>query len=147
MLSLSLLFIVFWRTKNFLCEKKTENCNKYFEIDINNCICFEIFKLFFLIDKIILTVNFSLKKWNAIFSQINFEINKWYFFRYESKLWIESKSRYNAIKQKYCNLLKTLKKIRFWLYKMQFIIEIDANILMTQLNRSAANFSKVLIIH
>ena len=30
---------------------------------------------------------------------------------------------------------------------MQFIIEIDANILMTQFNRFAANFSEVLIIY
>ena len=39
-----------------------------------------------------------------------------------------------------------LKKIRFWLYEMQFIIKIDANILMTQFNRFVADFSKVLII-
>ena len=61
-------------------------------------------------------------------------------------MWIESKFRYNAIKRECHNFLKTLKKIRFWLYEMRFIIEIDANILMTQFNRFVANFSKVLII-
>ena len=57
------------------------------------------------------------------------------------------KSRYNIIKRKCRDLLKTLKKVRFWLYEMQFIIEIDANILMTQLNHSVANLLKILIIH
>ena len=56
------------------------------------------------------------------------------------------KSRYNAIKRKYCDFLKTLKKVRFWLYKVRFIIKIDVNILMTQFNYFAADFSKVLII-
>ena len=38
-----------------------------------------------------------------------------------------------------------LKKVRFWLYEVRFIIEIDANILMTQFNRSVADLSEVLI--
>ena len=62
-------------------------------------------------------------------------------------MWIESKSRYNAIKRKCHDFLKALKKVRFWLYEMRFIIEIDANILMTQFNRFTANLSEVLIIH
>ena len=85
---------------------------------------------FFLIDEIILTVNFNLKKWNVIFLQINFEIDKQHFSQYKNKLWIKSKFRYDAIKRKCHNFLKTLKKIRFWLYEMQFIIEIDVNILI-----------------
>ena len=101
---------------------------------------------FFLADEIILTVNFSLKKWSAIFSQVNFETDKRHFSRYESELWIKSKSRYDATKRKCRELLKALKKIRFWLYKMRFIIEIDANILITQFNRSVADFSEILII-
>ena len=40
----------------------------------------------FLIDKIILTVDFSLKKRNATLYQINSEMSKNYFSRYESDL-------------------------------------------------------------
>ena len=98
-----------------------------------------------MIDEIILAINLNLKKWNVILSQVNLEIDKRYFFRYESELWIDSKFYYDAIKQKCRDLLKTLKKIRFWLYKMRFIIKINANILMTQFNRSAANFLRILI--
>ena len=87
-----------------------------------------------------------MKKWNVILSQVNLKINKRHFFQYENELWIESKFRYDAIKQKYRDFLKTLKKVRFWLYEVRFIIEINANISMTQFNRFTANHSKVLII-
>ena len=50
------------------------------------------------------------------------------------------------MKREYCELLKTLKKVRFWLYEVRFIIEIDVNILITQFNHSAANFFKILMI-
>ena len=55
------------------------------------------------------------------------------------------KSKYNVIKRECRELLKTLKKVRFWLYKVRFTIEIDVNILIAQLNRSAADFSEVLV--
>ena len=100
---------------------------------------------FSLTDEIILAMNFSLKKWDVILSQINFESDKRYFSRYESELWIKSKSRYDATKWKCRELLKALKKIHFWLYKIRFIIEIDANILITQFNRFVADLLKILI--
>ena len=37
----------FKKREIFYVKRKTEDCNEYFEADINNCICFEIFKLFF----------------------------------------------------------------------------------------------------
>ena len=57
-----------------------------------------------------------------------------------------SESKYNVTKRECCELLKALKKVRFWLYEMQFIIEIDVNILIAQLNRSAVNLFKILMI-
>ena len=100
----------------------------------------------FLTDEIILTVDFSLKKWNAILSQINSETNKNHSSRYESGLWTMSESKYNVTKRECRELLKTLKKVRFWLYEVRFIIEIDVNILIAQLNRSAVDLSEVLMI-
>jgi len=41
--------------------------------------------------------------------------------------------------------MKTLKKIHYWLYDMKFIIEININTLMTQLNWSASDLSKALM--
>ena len=83
-----------------------------------------------LTDEIILTVEFSLKKWGAILSQINFETSKNHSSRYESGLWTMSESKYNVIKREYRELLKALKKVRFWLYEVRFTIEIDVNILI-----------------
>ena len=68
---------------------------------------------FFLIDEIILTMNFNLKKWNVILSQVNFEIDKRHSFRYKNELWTDSKFCYDIIKWECRDLLKTLKKIRF----------------------------------
>ena len=55
-------------------------------------------------------------------------------------------SKYNVIKRECRELLKTLKKVRFWLYEVRFIIEINVNILIVQFNCSAANLSEGLII-
>ena len=68
------------------------------------------------------------------------------FFHYESDLWTMFESKYNVIKRECRELLKTLKKVRFWLYEVRFIIEIDVNILIVQFNRSAAVFSEILMI-
>ena len=117
--------------KSFVWKKKQKIAMNILKLTLTIAFVLKSLNYFFLIDEIILTVNFNLKKWNVIFSQVNFKIDKRHFFRYENKLWIESKFRYDAIKRKCCDLLKALKKVRFWLYEMRFIIEIDANILIT----------------
>ena len=98
-----------------------------------------------LTDEIILTVDFSLKKWNAILFQINSKTNKNHSSRYENDLRTMFKSKYDVTKRECCELLKTLKKVRFWLYEVRFIIEIDVNILIAQLNRFVVDFSEVLM--
>ena len=100
----------------------------------------------FLIDEIILTVDFSLKKWNVILFQINSETSKNHSSRYESGLWTMFESKYDVTKRKCRELLKTLKKVRFWLYKVRFTIEIDVNILIVQFNRFVVNFLEILMI-
>jgi len=53
--------------------------------------------------------------------------------------------KYNAGKRKCHGLLKVLKKTQFWLYGIQFIIELDANTLVTQLNMPAADLPGALV--
>ena len=79
--------------------------------------------------------------------QINSETSKNHSSRYESDLWTMSESKYNITKQECRELLKTLKKVHFWLYEVRFIIEININTLIAQFNRSAADFFKVLMTH
>ena len=40
-----------------------------------------------------------------------------------------------------------LKKLQYWLYGVHFILEINMNILITQLNQTAINLPGVLVTH
>ena len=42
-------------------------------------------------------------------------------------------------------MLKALRKVRYWLYGVQFVLETDANVLVAQLNRSATNLLSALV--
>ena len=55
--------------------------------------------------------------------------------RYESGIWSNAERNYDAIKLECRGVLKALKKIRYWLYGVKFILEIDANVLVAQFNR------------
>ena len=55
-------------------------------------------------------------------------------------------SKYDVTKRECRELLKALKKVRFWLYEVRFTIEIDVNILIAQLNHSAVDLSEALMI-
>jgi hypothetical protein len=65
--------------------------------------------------------------------------------RYESELWFETKQKYNVTKRECREVLKTLKKVRYYLYNCKFILKIDARVLIAQLNRSSTNLSSALI--
>ena len=130
----------------FMWKKKQKIAMNILKLTLTTASTLKLLNYFSLINEIILIMNFSLKKWDVIFSQVNFETDKRHFSRYENELWIKSKSQYDATKRKYRKLLKALKKVRFWLYKIRFIIEIDANILIAQFNRFIANLSETLII-
>ena len=96
-------------------------------------------------EKIILVMNASLQEWKAVLQQLNEKTKKRHSTRYENEMWSKQETRYDAKKRECKDLLKALKKVRFWLYEIKFIIEIDANILMTQLNRSTLNLSDALM--
>ena len=137
----------FLKTEEFFVWKKEQkNVMNILKLTLTIVFVLKSLNYSSLTEEIILTVNFNLKKWDVILFQINSEIWKNHFFRYESDLWIISKFKYNIIKRKCRELLKTLKKIRFWFYEMRFIIKINANILIAQFNCFAANFFETLII-
>ena len=64
---------------------------------------------------------------------------------YKSRLWLKVKKKYNAEKCEYHDVLKMLKKYWKYLYEVQFVLKIDMNILIAQLNRTMSNLSKALI--
>ena len=65
--------------------------------------------------------------------------------RYDSELWLDVKFSYNAEKKECQELLKALKKIQTYLYEVFFVIELNIQTLVTQLNRNAADVLRTLI--
>ena len=65
--------------------------------------------------------------------------------QYDSGVWTNAESGYDAGKQECRELLKALKKVRAYLYEVFFIVKLDAQTLVSQLNRSAADISEALI--
>ena len=71
--------------------------------------------------------------------------NKRYLNKYENDLWANVERKYNSKKRKCRKLLKALKKIRFWLYEIYFVVKINVNTFVTQLNQSIVDLSKVFV--
>lgn len=65
--------------------------------------------------------------------------------RYESGLWSEAEQRYDAGKLECLAVLKGLKKFKSWLFGAFFVLEIDANTLVHQLNKPASDLPNATI--
>ena len=65
--------------------------------------------------------------------------------RYESELWTPAETRYDAVKLECRGLLRTLKKFRYNLYGVQFLIEIDARTLVHQLNQPTSDLPGAIV--
>jgi hypothetical protein len=92
---------------------------------------------------IILSVNASLKEWGGVLMQLI--AGKRHSIRYESEIWSNAKAKYDATKRECREMLKTLKKIRFWLYEMHFVLKTNAEVLIAQLNEVATDLSSALL--
>jgi hypothetical protein len=65
--------------------------------------------------------------------------------RYESGLWNKAERNYDATKRECHSVLKALRKVRYWLYGVRFVLETDANVLVVQLNRSTTDLPRALV--
>ncbi len=65
--------------------------------------------------------------------------------RYESGIWSCAEKKYDAAKRECRGILKALKKVRYWLYGLRFVLETDANDLVAQLNRSDTDLPGALV--
>ena len=59
--------------------------------------------------------------------------------RFESRVWNEAEKKYDRGKLECRGLLKAWKKLQVYLYSIRFVIEIDARMLMHQLNLPASD--------
>ena len=92
---------------------------------------------------IILTVDASLKGWKRVLMQL--VKGKQHLSRYKSGIWSAAENKYNATKRECQKILKALKKVRYWLYGMRFILKTDARVLVAQLNRSKTDLLGALV--
>ena len=94
--------------------------------------------------EVILAVDASLKGWGAVLMQLDAQKRR-HPSRYESGLWNKAEQGYDATKRECRGVLKALRKVRYWLYGVQFILETDASVLVAQLNRSATDLPGALV--
>jgi hypothetical protein len=88
-------------------------------------------------------MNASLENWKEILMILRNE--KKHSMRYKSEIWSKVEKKYDVIKKECREILKALKKIRFYLYDVKFILKTDARVLVDQLNRFDTNLSNALV--
>ena len=89
--------------------------------------------------QIVLSVDSSLQDWGAILKQEEVDTKKRHPARYGSGMWASSEKKYDSGKLECQGLLKALKKFRYYLYGVRFLVEIDARTLVHQLNQPASD--------
>src|SRR5258706_3818075 len=90
--------------------------------------------------KIILSIDSSQLGWGAILQQEEkLGSKKRHLAWYENGLWSITEKKYDSRKLECRGLLRALKKLRFYLYGIRFLVEIDAKTLVHQLNQPASD--------
>jgi hypothetical protein len=92
---------------------------------------------------IIFAMNANLEDWKKILMILRNE--KKHSMRYESEIWSNVEKKYDVIKKECREVLKILKKIRFYLYDVKFILKTNVRVFVDQLNRFDTNLSDALI--
>ncbi len=139
------IFQLFKKKIKFMWEREQEKVMNKLKLTLITALIMRSLNYSEQTEEIVLVVNVNLQEWEAMLQQTALNSKNWHLIQYESELWNEQETRYDAEKQECRDLMKTLKKIRYWLYNMKFIIEIDINTLMMQLNQSASDLSEVLM--
>ena len=93
---------------------------------------------------IIFAVDISLEGFGATLGQYNNKSRK-RVARYESGFWNSFEHNYDTIKRECRGIFKSLYKLKFWLYRVYFILETDVNVLVIQLNHIATNLPGIFI--
>ena len=95
--------------------------------------------------EIIIEADENESEWKNILNQVEKEIKKRHSICYESEFWSDTERKYDAVKQECCAVLKILKKCWCYLWKVHFILKLDVNMMMIQLERAATDLSEALI--
>ena len=79
---------------------------------------------------IVVGIDASLQGWGGYLGQMSKDRKHRHMARYESGMWSAAEARYNIGKQECHGLLKILKKLRHYLYKVYFVLELNARTLI-----------------
>lgn len=85
---------------------------------------------------VLIVVDPSVLGWGACLMQIKRD-GKRHPARYESGVWSNAEKKSDAGKRECRAVLKALRKFRHWVYGVHFTLDVDAQTLIAQLNRSA----------
>ena len=97
-------------------------------------------------DDIVLAVDANSHKWGAVLMQCAAGSNqKWHPIRYESGVWSPQEAAYDVGWRECRGVLLALKKLQFWLYKVHFVLKMDMNTLVAQLNQAATDLPEALV--
>ena len=91
-----------------------------------------------------LSVDSSLIGWGAILQQED-DIIQWHPSQYENGLWSLVERKYASGKLEWRGLLKALKKLRYYLYRVRFLVEIYIKTLVHQLNQPASDLPSLVV--
>jgi ribonuclease HI len=94
--------------------------------------------------EIVIGVDASLSGWGATMGQRD-ENKKMRVARYESGVWNRTEQNYDATKRETRAVLKALRKLRFYLYGVHFVLETDAKVLVDQMKRTATDLPGSLV--
>ena len=140
------IFIFFKKSQTFIwAESQIEVMNKL-KVILTMTSALIFIDYFKKADKIIIEADENKSEWENTLNQIKKEIKKKYFIHYESEFLSDMKRKYDVIKQECHAVLKMLKKCQHYLWEVHFILKLDMNIMMIQLERAVTDFSEILIM-
>ena len=94
---------------------------------------------------IVIGVDASLQGWGGYLNQMSKDRKHRHMARYENDIWSAAEARYNVEKREYYELLKIFKKLRHYLYKIHFVLELDVRTLIYQLNHFNTDLPNILV--
>ena len=85
-------------------------------------------------DEVICTVNVNEEDWEDNLMQVKQDEKRWHIIHYKNEIWSDVEKYYDVKKWEYKNILKMLKKYHDYLYRTYFVLKLNVNILIAQLN-------------
>ena len=140
-----LIYVLFKKSKAFIWEDSQIQMIKTLKLILTTASALKIIDYTENMSEVICTINVSREDWKDNLMQVKQEEKKWHVIHYKNKIWSDVKKHYDVRKQEYKNVLKMLKKCCDYFYEIYFVLKLDANILIIQLNQSANDLSEALV--